>query len=439
MLKITFHNNKEKIKNYHIAKYKEAIMIELDSIITTDKTINNFVKDLKDNIENILVGEPKKLCEMKELLKPRYEKIKDKNIKYRTKDETLDKRLRLIFNYDNFRDNKIYINAKNKIDGFKSDINSIKYWNLKTKIRTLEDIKEKFENVLTMIENGYNNPFYKIDDITSNYKEKNMYYKQCKKSKDNIVKDYSQYCDDIKKELHNRRNEFWRDYDNNEEIKNKEIIKEIWGGDLFIKELGIITCPYCNRIYTNVIRGKKKNYKPALDHFYSKDKYPYLRISLFNLVPCCNICNSTFKSNDDKDVLNPYEKGYEDDYLFKFDILDNSKEIIKSNLEVSLELLNVKNNKYNIKNSYEMFEIESAYNSHKDIVVDMIKLREKYTIEEIDRLVEDGVFNSREEFIEKIILKGPIDKEDFNNNAFSKFKRDIAYQLGYINIVNDIN
>ncbi len=438
MLKITFHNNKEKIKNYHIVKYKEAIKIDLDSIITTDNQINKFLKDLKDNIENILIGESKKLSELIELLKPQYEKIRDKNIKYKTKDETLDKRLRLIFNYDSFRDNKIYFYAKNKIDSFNSEINSKKYWSLKTKIRTLDDVKRKFENILTMIENGYKNPFFKIEDIISNYKEKNKSYKECKKSKDNIVKDYSQYCDDIKKELHKKRNEFWHNYDNNKEIINKEIIKEIWGGDLFIKELGIFTCPYCNRIYTNLIFGKKKNYKPALDHFYSKDKYPYLRISLFNLVPCCNICNSTFKSNEDKDILNPYEEGYEDDYLFKFEILDNSKEIIKSNLEVSLKLVNNKNNKDNIENNQEMFEIESAYNSHKDIVVDMIKLRQKYTIAEIDSLVEDGVFNSREEFIEKIILKGPIDKEYFNNIAFSKFKRDIAYQLGYIDILKDI-
>ena len=68
-----------------------------------------------------------------------------------------------------------------------------------------------------------------------------------------------------------------------------------WGAYKYIQSLGIRSCPYCNRQFTfsiTVSRLKKdgktltlKTIKPELDHFFPKSKYPYLAISLYNLIP----------------------------------------------------------------------------------------------------------------------------------------------------------
>lgn len=65
------------------------------------------------------------------------------------------------------------------------------------------------------------------------------------------------------------------------------------------------TCPYCNQAYSftvmeeNSNNSKTKSLRPTLDHFYPKDKYPHLSLSLANLIPSCSICNSTLKGKTD--------------------------------------------------------------------------------------------------------------------------------------------
>jgi len=66
------------------------------------------------------------------------------------------------------------------------------------------------------------------------------------------------------------------------------------------QQLRVDTCPFCNRIYTSTLfRG---NIRPAFDHFYPKSVYPYLAISLFNLIPICDVCNKA--KSDDAEIIN---------------------------------------------------------------------------------------------------------------------------------------
>lgn len=54
-----------------------------------------------------------------------------------------------------------------------------------------------------------------------------------------------------------------------------------------------VVCPYCHLIPTNTEQedSKQKGYRPQLDHFIGKADYPFLALSLGNLVPCCAECN----------------------------------------------------------------------------------------------------------------------------------------------------
>lgn len=71
-------------------------------------------------------------------------------------------------------------------------------------------------------------------------------------------------------------------------------------------------CPYCQQAFAftitarrapkpggKVAPGAKRGFRPTLDHFFPKSEHPYLALSLYNLVPACQVCNSSLKSKTD--------------------------------------------------------------------------------------------------------------------------------------------
>lgn len=67
-----------------------------------------------------------------------------------------------------------------------------------------------------------------------------------------------------------------------------------------ISNLNISVCPYCNRNY--IINFDENGKTTAeLDHFFSKSKYPYLAICVYNLIPSCHTCNQR-KSDSSKEI-----------------------------------------------------------------------------------------------------------------------------------------
>lgn len=75
-------------------------------------------------------------------------------------------------------------------------------------------------------------------------------------------------------------------------------------------------CPYCNAetVYAYEIenyrnRKKPKILKSAFDHFFPEARYPFLALSLYNLIPSCTRCNSGYKGDEWEglvDTAHPY-------------------------------------------------------------------------------------------------------------------------------------
>ncbi|MBN5381169.1 hypothetical protein JY548_01680 [Serratia marcescens] len=100
-----------------------------------------------------------------------------------------------------------------------------------------------------------------------------------------------------------------------------EILRKI--GD----ELALDYCPMCNESHVGNITDDNKVYRQALDHFLPKSKYPIFSLSIYNLIPCCNTCNSLFKR--DKDTLyplhaNPYFQGADEYVIFDIEKLTSA-------------------------------------------------------------------------------------------------------------------
>ena len=81
-----------------------------------------------------------------------------------------------------------------------------------------------------------------------------------------------------------------------------------WGGWALAQESykSLMYCPYCNAETLYAFKwkqnGKLRLAKSAFDHFFPRARYPFLGLSLYNLIPCCSRCNSTFKGSSSQDL-----------------------------------------------------------------------------------------------------------------------------------------
>ncbi|WP_394773523.1 HNH endonuclease [Flavobacterium sp.] len=213
--------------------------------------------------------------------------------------------------------------------------------------------------------------------------------------------------------------------------------------------INLKTCYYCNIDFINsfVSKGENKNHF-TLDHFFPKEKFPYLSISLFNLVPCCSPCNTKFKGKKtfkfDKELfsLSPSSKFYQVDNELFFNLYFN---ISGQNLEEKLKKV-ISNNDFEIKlencskmignySFIDFFKLEGRYDFHKNEALKMINKRKIYSDSQIkelsDLFIQKGIAKD-EEAIKKDLFGTSIFNEDEKNEPFAKYKKDIAKQLGLI-------
>ncbi len=212
-------------------------------------------------------------------------------------------------------------------------------------------------------------------------------------------------------------------------------LKSYWTPYNFLLMSGVRVCPYCNRQYiTPIYIHSNENYKQHklradLDHFYPKSKYPYFSMSLYNLIPCCKFCNSSLKNIKEFDItdVNPYEESLDDYFKFKSDILHDA------DIYIEKTYLDSRIDQY-----LDCFQLESLYSYHKNQAAELIQKRMLYSESYIEELYENNktYFTSKAE-LKQLIIGYIADKECLNDEAFLKFRRDIAEQLYFIDSVPD--
>ena len=204
-----------------------------------------------------------------------------------------------------------------------------------------------------------------------------------------------------------------------------------------VKNLGIKTCPYCNRSYISFVKNNEKKTRPQLDHFYPKAIYPFLACSFYNLIPSCSACNH-MKSDDDsyadeKDgkLVHPYNvKDSDFTFSYTFDNLDILKSIDEKNIKFEDEekIKITLDRKYEKNNSY--FQLETIYQNHKDIVIELILKEINYPKSYIKELI-DNHFGTEEE-IYRFIFSNYLKIDDLHKRPLSKLTRDIVEELGIL-------
>lgn len=280
---------------------------------------------------------------------------------------------------------------------------------------------------------------FKLEDFLIGNRDKTLkiveLYETFDNTKKTIIKEEFEYfINQYKQKLSSTDNKTKNYYDYNNERYNAYFL---------CKELNINVCPYCNKNYMVTISDTTNDIftRPTLDHFFAKADYPFLALSLYNLIPSCHICNSHIKK-DKKFHINTHIHPYFDDF----------NKIKKFNIDKKLLSLVNKSDKFNIifenkdgittneekkaDNHIKDFALKSLYNCHRDKVLELIDISRAYNEASFENLVNEfakstQIFKDTND-VKRLMLCHHVEDENIDKRPLNKLVKDISEELDLI-------
>jgi len=199
-------------------------------------------------------------------------------------------------------------------------------------------------------------------------------------------------------------------------------LRSKWGYKI-VKLSKTDVCPYCNRNF--IINFNETNTTVELDHYFPKTLYPYLALNIYNLVPSCHTCNHK-KNNSNKMHLHPFFDDINKE--IKFSLKLKNINFYYSTTGFNIE---IQTNSEKAQNHKDVFNLESLYNEHKDIILELIQKKYMYDesyLDELTRKYEGILFKNKEDLM-RLISGGYICEDEINKRPLSKLIKDISEQL----------
>ena len=245
------------------------------------------------------------------------------------------------------------------------------------------------------------------------------------------------------------------------------------------KQLDVKVCPFCNRIYTTTLFNR--SVRPAFDHFYPKSTYPYLAVSLFNLIPICDICNKA-KSNKIDPIIYPYDESFDEcfeanlplhaafrvlpngdqpwyvlygqseEFTLQFHPTDSADETLEERRGGVLVLADLdnrfpaENHKYweRVINSIKILKLEDLYDTHKNEIMRILRNRYIYNhtaiISILKPFLQTKNHNTSDAALtleaQNMLYFANLDPEDWGITPLNKLKADILKQMDIIEMAS---
>lgn len=208
--------------------------------------------------------------------------------------------------------------------------------------------------------------------------------------------------------------------------------EDYWGGYEFLQyhSRTLTYCPYCNADTVYAFeKGNHRKVVSALDHFYPQKKYPFLALSLYNLVPVCSRCNSQMKGDADMtQVANPYIEDMHQEVFF-FPILSEASPSLNGQCHIAV-LPREKVYDPRAKEFVRLFELENLYSSAfaGDALLCMERVRRFSP--EYRRYMGSftGVKDPR--LVDVLLFGIPYDESQINKTRLGKMTLDIVERFG---------
>lgn len=203
------------------------------------------------------------------------------------------------------------------------------------------------------------------------------------------------------------------------------------------EHIGHNSCTYCNRQYTFTVSGENNDERitrPAFDHWFPKSRFPLLSLNLYNLIPCCAVCNSSAKG--DKvfqltEFVHPYEQE-DDDPKFKF--VPNISD--KGEWTVVLERDKVAHPE--VDNTIKAFELDRIYDMHGPLEVkELMEFAQAYSntyLQQIYNQMKGELWTAgfSQEEVYRMLLGTESIPSKYLDRPLSKMKHDIMEYLRII-------
>ena len=189
----------------------------------------------------------------------------------------------------------------------------------------------------------------------------------------------------------------------------------------FAEELQVTVCPYCNR---NFVNSTYKRTMCDLDHFYDKETYPILAVSLHNLVPVCHACNHAKASNAIS--YSPHNTKFNTDDLLSFDFYIGGIDYWVDNKQIGIEI----DCSRELESNVQELKLREVYQIHSDIVQECIKKAIMFNPDYMTDLFNtyNGLFESEEELY-RIVFGNYMEESSYGKRPLSKLTKDILSKL----------
>ena len=280
---------------------------------------------------------------------------------------------------------------------------------------------------------------FKLEDFLIGNKDKTL----------EIVKSYETFDSTKKNKIKKMFDYFINQYEqklSSTDKKSKDYYEykgEKYNAYFLCKELNINVCPYCNKNYIVTISDIKNDIftRPTLDHFFAKAEYPFLALSLYNLIPSCHICNSHIKKSKPFHIdthIHPY--------------FDDFNKIKKFTIDKNLLSLLNKSDKFNIvfenkegitaseeskaDNHIKDFALETLYNNHRDKVLELIDISRAYNEASFENLINEfakstQIFKDTND-VKRLMLCHHVEDKNIDKRPLNKLIKDISEELGIL-------
>ncbi|GJQ61116.1 MAG: hypothetical protein SCALA702_01690 [Melioribacteraceae bacterium] len=194
----------------------------------------------------------------------------------------------------------------------------------------------------------------------------------------------------------------------------------------YLRELGFeprVPCPYCNFDELSIVTRNGEDNNLALldlDHFVPQSKYPFLALSMYNLVPSCHNCNYIFKRETLFLIdthINPFDKSF--DEYFQFSL----QTPFIYGMDINDFLISCKTVNGFRDDSLRDLCIIERYNTAKEELLKKLNLIYKMTKskkEELESIFENDINGDLMQLAEF-----PTSKSDIVKFKLGKIKRDI--------------
>lgn len=227
--------------------------------------------------------------------------------------------------------------------------------------------------------------------------------------------------------------------------------QEGWGGWFFLKQLNTATCSYCNsdgvftlkyeqRVKENNGQKKQsviKHKKSELDHFWPRAEFPFLGLSLYNLVPSCTRCNRNIKGAEYEPLAgmtHPYRDDFHEGAKF-YAVFKDYKGLTHPNDTGVDVIIDRPTGPHSVdlakraKKSAEFFHLEEVYNQIYELEVNDVVRKVLYFPESYLADLRKRYPGIDESVLNRMTLGTSLNPADINKLPHEKLRQDIHSQL----------